>query len=388
MQHGQKKSTEAKRIFCIDMNSYFASVEQQYNPKLRGRPIAVMGEGKGSFVIAASKEAKIYGVKTGMRLFEALEACPQLVRVKGDGEKYVYTRDKIEEILNRYFYCIEGASIDEFYLDAKGEEDWNRLRMIALQIKKDIKEEIGECITSSIGISTNKLMAKLASNMKKPDGLIVLTPEDIARVIPNTRVEAISGIGGRLQKRLNALGIYTFKSFTSFPKEVLLKEFGPHATRFFLNASQGIYEDTFKTEEPYLEILYNLVVKAVHRMKKKKMKTRQAFVYIRYKEMPHESSHVLFDYTDNAFEIYRHVQALFHSIYNPEIDIKQVGIRLGKTLSSENLPVPLFTEKKDLLNDAMYEINRKYGQFTIIPLGIYNTRTLHRKTHGFYKAIV
>ena len=171
------------------MNSYFASVEQQANPFLRDKSIAVTGkrydpsrdkEPQRSIVAAASAEAKRQGIKTGMSTWEAKRICPRLIIVQGDPKKYSDITEKIFHIFREFSDCVEQFSVDEGFLDVTHEaEDYLGAIMIALAIKKRINEICGEYIKASIGIAPNKLIAKLASESQKPDGLVVVPRDQV-----------------------------------------------------------------------------------------------------------------------------------------------------------------------------------------------------------------
>src|ERR1039457_6580312 len=156
-------------ILHIDMNAFFASVEQQANPALRGKPIAVVGGGSRTVITTSSYEARAQGVKTGMAVWEGKRCCPELILVVGDNRKYQYTSSRIVEIFRDYTPEVEVFSIDEAWLDVTHSISlFNSPERIAYLIKARIKHRFG--ITCSIGIAPNKLLAKLASDMQKPDG--------------------------------------------------------------------------------------------------------------------------------------------------------------------------------------------------------------------------
>jgi DNA polymerase-4 len=152
----------------IDMDAFFASVEQQANPELQGKPIAVVGGGGRTVITTSSYEARAFGVKTGMAKWEALRVCPQLIIVIGDNKKYTYTSSRIMEMMKEYTPLVEVFSIDEAWLDVTHSLSiFGTPERIAYLLKARIKESFG--ITCSIGIAPNKLLAKLASDMEKPD---------------------------------------------------------------------------------------------------------------------------------------------------------------------------------------------------------------------------
>lgn len=225
----------------IDFNSYFASVEQQANPRLRGKPVGVTGGDRMERTVlgAASHEAKKIGVKTGMQIWEAKKFCPQIILVPGDSDKYLETTKRFLNILKDYSPHLEIFSIDECFLEVTG----NRLQITvnkAQEIKKRIKTEIGEWITCSVGISYNKLMAKLAGSLQKPDGLVVIENEEKAmKILDQVALDKICGIGPRIKKRLNNMGIFSFFQLRKVPLKNLSASFKSYG-QFLYNASRGI----------------------------------------------------------------------------------------------------------------------------------------------------
>ena len=197
-----------RTILLIDMDSFFASVEQQSNPALRGKPIAVVGSKKRTVITTSSYEARRFGVKTGMNMWEAKKLCPHLIFVVGDNRKYAHTCEGLEKIYSSYTSEVEVYSIDEAFLDITGSCSlFGSPLEIGKKIKQRIKKEFG--LNSTVGIGPNKLIAKLASDLSKPDGLMFMTPETIHGVLEKLPVKELWGIGKMTMKKLNFLGIYT-----------------------------------------------------------------------------------------------------------------------------------------------------------------------------------
>ncbi len=215
-------------ILHIDMNSYFATVEQQANPKLRGKPIAVMGStAKRSIIVAASIEAKRYGVKTATRIDEALRLCPELILVNGEPRKYSWVTKKFIDIFEDYTDKVEIFSIDEAFLDVtKTANIYGGAEQIALSIKQRIRNEIGSYISCSVGIAKNKFLAKTGSDLVKPDGLTIITDENVDDILLPLPLSEFCGIGRRILARLGALGIETTQQLRDYPNVLLNREFG------------------------------------------------------------------------------------------------------------------------------------------------------------------
>ncbi|MBI5369754.1 DNA polymerase IV [Candidatus Uhrbacteria bacterium] len=205
-------------ILHIDMNSYFASVEQQANPFLRGKPIGITGKHQERSIIAtASIEAKRLGVKTAMSTWEAKQICPSLILYPGDPEKYSDITRRFNATYREFTDRVESFSVDESFLDlSERTPDYFGAACIALTIRQRLKEELGEYITASIGIAPNKLMAKLSSESVKPNGLTVTPPQQVLNLLDRSALQDLCGIGPCIEQRLNALGIFTFKQLRTF----------------------------------------------------------------------------------------------------------------------------------------------------------------------------
>lgn len=214
-----------KTVLYIDMDAYFASVEQASRPHLKGRPVAVAGSGKRTVIVASSYEAKRFGIKTGMTRREALAILPSLVIVEGRNSKYVDTCTRVHEILLRYTPDVVIHSIDEFYMDLT--------RCLGLfpspvAVAREIREEVARrfAITCSVGVGTTRLIAKMAGESGKPDGLVVVRKEDVPGFLEDLPVENIPGIGRKMRSALNAIGITTCGELSRYPVSVLRRRFG------------------------------------------------------------------------------------------------------------------------------------------------------------------
>ena len=196
-----------RKIIHIDMDAFYASVEQRDNPKLKGRPVIVGGSPEGRGVVATcSYEARIFGIHSAMPSSVAYVRCPHAVFVPPRFEVYQKISYQIREIFKRYTDIIEPLSLDEAYLDVTiNKKEIKYATTIAKQIKEDIKNEIG--ITASAGVSYNKFLAKIASDYKKPNGLTVITPDKAQEFIDDLPINKFFGIGKVTSKTLKMMGI-------------------------------------------------------------------------------------------------------------------------------------------------------------------------------------
>lgn len=206
-------NTARPMIMYIDLNSCFASIEQQARPMLRNKPVAVVNRiSENPAIVTASYEAKARGIKTGMRMREARRLCPELVMVESDPPKYRFVYGQLMRIMSNYSPHVVMKSIDEGVIDfslSPASIQERDLEEIGREIKQRLHDEIGLAIRCSIGISTNRFLAKTASGLHKPDGLDVINYQNLRRVMEKLELQDLNGIASRNEHRLNAVGIYT-----------------------------------------------------------------------------------------------------------------------------------------------------------------------------------
>lgn len=205
----------------LDLNSYFASVEQQDRPELRGKPVAVVPVlADTTSCIAASYEAKAFGVRTGTIVADAKRLCPGIILVEGRHELYVEYHHRIVEAVESCLPVTAVCSIDEMACRLMGRE---RPLLAALElgrkVKTTIRERVGEMLRSSVGLATNRYLAKVASDMEKPDGLVALTLDILPEALPQLTLRDLPGIGARTEKRLNERGIHSMKELLALDCE-------------------------------------------------------------------------------------------------------------------------------------------------------------------------
>lgn len=378
-----------RTILHVDMNSYFASCEQQADPSLRGKPIVVSGKPHiRSVVASASKEAKKLGVKSGMSTWEAKKVCPSLIFIPGDPEKYIAITNKLFTIFHSFTPYVEFFSVDEAFLDVTSTSPlFGGAISIANSIKKHIKEEIGEWLTCSIGISFNKFLAKLASDLKKPDGLVIIDHNNLFTVLYSVDLTDFCGIGERIERRLNNLGIFTVSALAGTPVEILTQKFGIYGETLH-NMSLGIDHSpivpTFATPPPksyshaftlpfdtrdffsVKKTLYRLSEKVGRRLRHDGFGAKIIHLYLRFSDFDGFSRQKkLGRFVFDGKEIYKEALGLFPSSLSKAIRMIAVGV---SDLSLQTLsPLPLFPEdrREQNLLKMMDLINDRFGEFTI-----------------------
>jgi len=413
---------ERKRIIVhIDMNSYFASVEQASDPKLRGKPIAVGGGiGKRTVVATASYEARALGVKTGMSTWEALKICPKLIVVAGDMEKYSYTSREIIKIFRKYTDCVEVFSIDEAFLDITGTADrFGGAKALCTAIKDEIKEMFR--LTCSAGIASNKLVAKLASSLQKPDGLVEVTEDELPQILEFLPIEELCGVGRKLKKHLNAMGIMTCSDLGRYPLHKLIKRFGKVCGIHLSNMGKGIdhspvdpknnIRDAKSVSHSYTlprnetdpeevkNYLLQLCEQVGRRARKDGYKGRVVRIFIRYGDFSGFGRQKnTGEYVDDGLEIYKHCLTILtpalRAFPSPskmergrrveraggEDSVRLVGVALTSLIKDTDQVsfIEAEEDKKKVLH-TVDKINDRYGEFTVTRASIMHNK-LQQKT--------
>ena len=371
----------------IDMNAFFASVEQQHNPELRGKPIAVVGSHERTVITTSSYEARKFGVKTGMAKWEAVRVCPQLIFVVGDNRKYTYTSSRIMDMMRDYTPLVEVFSIDEAWIDITHSLSiFGTPERIAYLIKARIKESFG--ITCSIGIAPNKLLAKLASDMQKPDGLIIIKPEDVSRLLERMPINELCGIGKKMQRHLNMMSIYTCGELGRCEEPRLTKKFGILG-RIYRQMGQGIdnspvspmeEDDEVKSvghsmtlrqdvskREDILKYLLQLSEMVGRRARRYEVSGKTITLYVRFADFYSSigKQDTLRNYINQSDDIYRTAVGILDTLELP-MPIRLLGVRLTN-LQYHTQQLSLFPEerRKTEMVRAMDAVNNRFGDFTV-----------------------
>ena len=227
-----------RKIIHIDMDAFYASVEQRDNPDLRGRPLAVGHAGERGVVAAASYEARKYGVRSAMSSLKAMRLCPELIFVPGRMEVYKEVSLQIHEIFHQYTDLVEPLALDEAFLDVTENKPGIPLAVdIARKIKQKIRDELG--LIASAGVSYNKFLAKIASDHRKPNGLCTIHPDQALDFIARLPIESFWGVGPVTAKRMHALGIHDGWHLRAWSLEGLTREFGK-AGKLYYDFARGV----------------------------------------------------------------------------------------------------------------------------------------------------
>ncbi len=224
--------TTHRAILHVDMDAFYASVEQRDDPSLRGKPVVVGGHSRRGVVSAASYEAREYGIHSAMPMMTALKRCPHAVVVSGNMQRYAEVSDQVFDVFHRYTPLVEGLSIDEAFLDVTGSQAlFGDAISIARRIKEDIYAETG--LRASAGVAPSKFVAKVASDLDKPDGLVVVAAESVREFLAPLPIRRMWGVGPKAAERLVALGFETIGDLTEVRAEVLESVLGTWGLRIW-----------------------------------------------------------------------------------------------------------------------------------------------------------
>lgn len=372
-------------VMHVDMNAFFASVEQQANPELRGKPIAVIGRGR-TVVTTASYEARVFGVKTGMNTWQAKQACPSVIFVVGDNRKYTHTSAEIMKMMLDYTPLVEVFSIDEAWMDVTHSLSlFGSAENIAYQLKSRIKHRFG--ITCSIGIAPNKLLAKLASEMKKPDGLTVIRPEEVSGLLEQMPVQELCGIGKKIERHLLMLGIRTCGELGRYPVDRLTRKFGVIGERLH-QMGKGIdnspvvpsendeevksvghsmtLDRDIESRTDILKYLLQLSEMVGRRARRYGVAGKTVHLAVRFADFSMVGKQQTRMYhTNQSDEIFTEVVSILDTMEISQ-PVRLLGVRITN-LCYQRQQLPLFEDerRKALVTTAMDDVNDRYGSFTV-----------------------
>jgi DNA polymerase-4 len=407
-------------IMHIDLNSYFASVAQQDNPAFRGKPVGVC-EHLGGIIIGASIEAKRWGITTGTPVWEARKIFPKIILTKTHPDRYRFYTTRFVKVVSDYTAEVEKYSIDEVFLDVtkvcnvkirnKKSGAWDMADPFeeAIGIAKEIKQrfflEVGDWLTCSVGIAWNKTVAKIASDMKKPDGLVVVRPENKHLLYKQLSLTDIPGIGKRQERRLNELGIRTLEDLRKYPKSHLVSIFGINGHHLFsMGQLEASFKPTIATESEiksmghmytlpvefrekkfFVPVLYKLSEMVGQRLRKEKMMGNVIHFHI------HDSNYACFgksrklgEYIFDGREIFLQAANIFEKLNLPPTVFKLIGVTVSGLVAMAN-QLSLFpsVERSKRVGTTLDIINQKYGNFTISRAAQFGARQVLQDSVGF-----
>jgi len=328
------------------MDAFYASVEQRDNPELQGKPVAVGGSRERGVVAAASYEARKYGVKSAMASALAYRKCPDIIFVKPHFEKYKEVSNQIREIFFEYTDLVEPLSLDEAYLDVtENKKGIKTATKIAKEIRQRIYEETK--LTASAGISINKFLAKVASDINKPNGQKTIMPDQVLSFLEELPIGKFYGIGQKTAEKMKRHGIHNGKDLKAWDQALLIREFGKSGVHYY-NIVRGIHRSKVKPNrirksigaertffkdlgalEEMTEALENIMEKLADRVENAKAKGKTVTLKIKYFDFEiHTRSYTFPHYTSSKGEIFGKIIDLLNSPF-PERPVRLLGISLS-----------------------------------------------------------
>jgi len=374
-----------KQILHIDMNSFYASCEQAANKELKKAPLIVGGdpERRSGIVLAASYDAKKYGVKTTMPLYQAAKLCPTAKFVKASRGLYEKMSKEVMKIFDDYTPLKEQVSIDEAFLDMTGTEKlFGNIYEVSKTIQNRILKELD--LPCSVGISSNKLLAKMASDYKKPMGITSIYPNEVEKKIWHLPVSSLHGVGRKTSTKLVSMGILTIGDLAKSDIKLLIKQFGEKTAKIIKNHANGIASDevnplrsaevksignenTYPNDLTLTEDIYKQLLiisdKVGYRLRKKMLKGKTITIKIKFNDFTiinrSKTLQVLTDSTDIIFETAKELY-LENKKNKP---IRLIGITMSNLNSEDNIQLSLFEEsnKTNKVDKMVDEIRNKYG---------------------------
>lgn len=382
-------------IIHVDMDAFFASVEQLDHPELRGRPVMVGGlDGRG-VVAAASYEARRFGVHSAMPVFEARRKCPSGIFVKPRRHRYQEMSRNIMAILGDFTPLVEPVSIDEAFLDVGGSGSlFGPPREIGMKIKERIRIETG--LTCSVGVAPVKFLAKIASDMRKPDGLTVVGMDDMDAFIQTLPVEKISGVGPRTAAILEKMGISTLGDVRAVARDLLVARLGKYGHRLFelargVDRSRVVVERPVKSvsEEETLsedvtdpEILRNILLRQSadvgRRLRREGSKARTVAIKIKYSDFQQQTRQKKLSPPTFASETIFAAAAALLSDFPLKKPVRLIGVGVSDLVAPGNpVQMDLFndpesrkTQKWEKVDGAVDAISQKFGKDAVKKAGV------------------
>ena len=385
-----KKNAEGRTIIHLDMDAFYASVEVLDNPSLKGKPIVVGGDANRGVVSAASYEAREFGIHSALSMAIAMRRCPEAVFLPTRMNRYREISRQVFAIFQTFTPLVEPISLDEAFLDVTGSiRLFGPAEKIAATIRKQVKQRIG--LTVSAGIASSKLVAKIASDIDKPDGLTIVPPGQEQSFLAPLPITRLWGVGKATREALALLGVQTIGDLSRLPPDLLQRKFGKHGNSLY-QASLGIddrevtpdremksigHEETFATDLLDLKIIHRellaLADKVARRMRRYRMSGRCISLKVKYADFKQLTrSHTIESTTDDNSVIYKEVTKLLEKTEAGNKPIRLLGVAVSHLHSDGKIQLELFDERKNKLkkqqvNQALDAINEKFGTTAIVP---------------------
>lgn len=377
----------ALNALYVDFNSYFASAEQQLRPELRGKPIGVLAVmAETTCCIAASNEAKTFGVKTGTMVRDARKLCKDIIFVEARPPLYIELHHKLIALVERCTHVESVLSIDEMVCKLTGSQ---RIKENALRLADNIKQTIDQhypYIRCSIGIAPNTFLAKTASGMQKPDGCVVIEESDIPQKLYPLKLRQLNGIGHQMEMRLNRHKINTVVDLYALNRDQMRSAWGSIEGERYYDKLRGIEPYYIKNARSSLghshvlppeqrnmtgakAVLHRLLQKAAMRMRSYELLATRISIKVKFREHPSFHGENAISATDNTLSLIQSLETLWQRYPRHNADPIAVGVSFSGLSNANEAAYDLFAEKptetEKKLNKAMDMLNLKYGKNTV-----------------------
>lgn len=390
----------------VDINAYFATMLQQENPRLRGKPVGVVKESKRTCVIASSKEAKALGVTTGCSAKEAKRLAPDIIFVPAAFDLYLYATKQLQALFSSVSPSVEVFSLDEAFIDITAcRHIYPHPLLLARSIQHHIAKTLGSWVTCNVGIAETRLLAKIASESSPKGSIVEVTQENKDALLASVSFRDVCGVGWKLEKKLATLGVTTPYLIRFATDEELEQTVGAHWTKELRKISYG--EETSQLSSidrnPYMKsvgrsitgyspcddegtikrILYNLTEETSHKARKMQMAGREVSVMLWGENRFWHAGTTLKTALQQTKEIFGIVYDHLYSPWKRPFKVIKYGVCLSKLKPLDHFPLPLFPDQKNPVVHAVDAINERYGLFTVRSGILYNVPLIRPEVTGY-----
>lgn len=397
-----------KTILHVDLNSYFATIEQQQNPDLRGKPVAIVKDIGRTCIIAASKEAKQFGIKTGSNVYDAKAVCPKIILVKADFDKYFHFTKRFYTLIRSFAPQVNLFSLDEAFLDATDCLNlYGSAENLARKIQERIYKEMGNWVTASTGIARNQMLAKLAGEYAPKGGYFKITKQNLDIALAMCELTDICGIGPRLAKKLKDIHIANLLEIRKLSDAILLEHFGPFWGLELKRIAKGENShlltllDTNEhmkgvgrtitgfhlsdCEQEIRQIIRNLIEETTLKIRQMDMAGRHISIFLQGENKVWYRQRTLKHYVRHPDEVFQLLYNGFYKHWQRSFPIIRFGVRISLLKPIRELThcwLPQW-EKRERVWNAVDVINQKYGLFSIRSGALLKSKIIRPEVTGF-----
>lgn len=402
----------AGRIIHIDINSYFATLLQQENPKLRNVPLGVQKAVGRTILIATSKEAKKYGIKTGCSIHEARQLYPQIKTVSAEFDRYLDCTRRLKRLFDSLAPDVFIFSLDEAFIDLT---HCSRIYPDAIafgkEVQQKIKAELGEWVTCNVGVSYNRLLAKMASEISPPDTVFEITEHNRDAILASVDFKDVCGIGYGLSAKLHRLGIDHPYAINFWTEEELFPTFGPFWTPELKRIARGedshvlsLTQDQKRLRQPMKsvgrtitgykladdethirQVIYNLTEEVIYKVRKMNMAGRHVGVGLWGDGQSWYGHRTLQYYVRHTNEMFELIYGELYKSWQRSFKVIKFGVFLSDLKMMDEVPVSLLPEwhRQERVSKAIDSVTEKYGLFTVKPAALLNFKMIRPEVTGY-----